>query len=85
MTINKRYGLVGASYIAVYEFGPKIRGASALNYGQSGDPNSPHYFDQARLLSECKLKPELFDWADVLAGAKTVYHPGEPPVEHVAK
>jgi len=85
MTINKRYGLVGASYIAVYEFGPKIRGASTLNYGQSGDPNSPHYFDQARLLSECRLKPELFYWADVLAGAKTVYHPGEPPVEHVAK
>ncbi len=85
MTINKRYGLVGASYIAVYEFGPKVRGASALNYGESGDPNSPHYFDQARLLSERKLKVELFDWADVLAGAKTVYHPGEPPVERVAK
>ena len=85
MSINKRYGLVGASYIAVYEFGPKIRGASALNFGESGDPNSPHYFDQAHLISERKLKPELFDWADVLAGAKTVYHPGEPPVEHVAK
>lgn len=85
MTINKRYGLVGASYIAVYEFGPKVRGASALNYGESGDPNSPHYFDQARLLSERKLKVELFDWADVLAGAKTVYHPGEPPVERIAK
>lgn len=85
MSINKRYGLVGASYIAVYEFGPKIRGASALNFGESGDPNSPHYFDQAHLISERKLKHELFDWADVLAGAKTVYHPGEPPVEHVAK
>ena len=69
MSLNKRYGLVGASYMAVYEFGPKIRGASALNFGQSGDPKSPHYFDQAQLLSERKLKPELFDWPDVLAGA----------------
>jgi acyl-homoserine-lactone acylase len=85
MSINKRYGLVGASYVAVYEFGPKIRGATALNFGQSGDPKSPHYFDQARLLSQCKLKTELFEWPDVLAGAKTVYHPGEPPVEQVAK
>ena len=84
LTMNKRYGLVGTSYMAVYEFGPKFRGASVLNYGQSGDPNSPHYFDQAHLLSECKLKPDLFDWPDVLAGARQVYHPGEPPVEQVA-
>ncbi|HTM54019.1 MAG TPA: penicillin acylase family protein [Pirellulales bacterium] len=85
MSIQKRYGLVGASYVAVYEFGPKVRGASTLNYGESGDPRSPHYFDQAHLLSERKLKPELFEWQDVLAGAKTAYHPGEPPVEQVAK
>ena len=78
--LKKRYGLVGASYIAVYEFGPKIRGASALNFGESGDPASPHFFDQAQLLSDRKLKPELFDWSDVLAGAKLVYHPGEPPL-----
>jgi penicillin amidase len=84
-TLTKRYGLVGDSYVAVYEFGPKVRSSTVINFGQSGDPKSPHYFDQARLLSEGKLKPALFEWADVLAGAKTVYHPGEPPVEHVAK
>ena len=82
--LKKRYGVVGASYLAVYEFGPKITGASALNFGVSGDPNSPHFFDQAQLISERKLKPELFYWPDVLAGAKLVYHPGEPPVERVA-
>ena len=53
--------------------------------GVSGDPNSPHYFDQAQLLSQRKLKRELFEWSDVLAGAKVVYHPGEPPVQQVAK
>jgi penicillin amidase len=84
LSMNKRYGLVGTSYLAVYEFGPKIRSASVLNYGQSGEPNSPHYFDQAKLLSERKLKPDLFDWPDVLAGAVQVYHPGEPPVAEVA-
>ena len=85
VSLNQRYGLVGASYMAVYEFGDKIRGASLLNAGVSGDPDSPHFFDQAELLSKCKLKPELFYWPDVLAGAKLVYRPGEPPVERVAK
>jgi acyl-homoserine-lactone acylase len=75
--LKKRYGLVGATYVAVYEFGPKVRAASALNFGESGNPESPHYFDQAQLLANRKLKPELFEWADVLAGAKLVYHPGE--------
>ncbi|MBI3836872.1 MAG: penicillin acylase family protein [Planctomycetia bacterium] len=83
--LKKRYGLVGASYIAVYEFGPRVRGASALNFGESGDPTSPHFFDQAQLLSDRKLKPELFDWSDVLAGAKFVYHPGEPPLPPAAR
>ncbi len=51
----------------------------------SGEPNSPHYFDQAKLLSDRKLKPDLFDWPDVLAGAVQVYHPGEPPVAQIAR
>jgi hypothetical protein len=85
VSMNKRYGLVGTSYMAVYEFGPKIRSASVLNFGQSGDPASPHYFDQAKLLSEKKLKTDLFDWDDVVAGAKLVYHPGEPPLGRVAQ
>ena len=85
LDLKKRYGLVGASYLAVYEFGPTIEGASALNFGVSGNPNSPHYFDQARLLSERKLKRELFYWPDVLAGAKLVYHPGEPPAAPVGR
>lgn len=84
LSLNKRYGVLGDTYVAIYEFGPKIRGASTLNFGESGDPNSPHYFDQAKLLSQCKLKPELFDWDDVLAGAKTFYHPGQPPLPMVA-
>jgi acyl-homoserine-lactone acylase len=79
VSLQKRYGAVGATYVALYEFGPKIRAASALNFGESGDPNSPHFFDQAQLLSQQKLKVELFDWPDVVAGAKTVYRPGQPP------
>lgn len=76
-TLKRRYGLVGASYLAVYEFGGRVRGASVVNFGESGDPRSPHYFDQANLLSQCRMKPELFHWDDVVAGCQRSYHPGD--------
>jgi acyl-homoserine lactone acylase PvdQ len=79
LSMNKRYGVVGTSYMAIYEFGPKVRGASVLNYGQSGDPNSPHYFDQATLLSELKFKDEVVTWPEAASGARRVYHPGDVP------
>lgn len=78
MTQKKRYGVVGTTYLAAYEMasdGP--RGASLVQFGQSGDPASPHYFDQAHLLSEHRLKPILFDWDEIAAQAVRVYRPGE--------
>ena len=77
---QRRYGSIGPSYLAVYEFGPKSAGPGRLNFGSSGDPTSPHFFDQAALLSACKLKPEHFYWEDVTAAARRVYRPGELPV-----
>jgi len=78
-TTRKRYGVLGATYLAVYEFGPKIRGSSVLQFGSSSNPDSPHYFDQAELLSQRRLKPEYFEWDEVLAHARTSYQPGETP------
>ena len=75
---RKRYGIVGTSYLAAWEFRPDgVRGASLVPFGASGDPDSPHYFDQAELLSSRKMKPELFTKQEVLAGAERSYHPGE--------
>jgi hypothetical protein len=54
-----------------------VRGASLVPFGVSGDPASPHFFDQAKLLHEKRLKPELFTKQQVLAGAVRSYHPGE--------
>lgn len=75
--MKKRYGVVGNSYMAVIEFGDRIQTKSLLQYGSSGNPNSPHFFDQAKLLSERKLKEAWFYWDDVLAHARRSYHPGE--------
>jgi penicillin amidase len=75
---HKRYGIVGTSYLATWEFRPEgVRGASLIPFGASGNPDSPHYFDQAELLTSRKLKPEIFTKQDVLAGTEYRYHPGE--------
>lgn len=74
---KKHYAVVGASYISAVEFGDRINGRSLLQYGSSGDPDSPHFFDQAALLSEKKLKPQPFYWEDVQSAARRVYHPGD--------
>jgi len=79
----KHYGVVGYTYVGVFEFGERFQGATLVQFGASGDPNSPHYMDQARLLSDCKLKRELFYWDDVLDDARGAYHPGERPTEPV--
>ncbi|MCG8585775.1 MAG: penicillin acylase family protein [Pirellulales bacterium] len=76
---KRRYGVVGTTYLAAYEFGPKIRGESLTQFGASGDESSPHYMDQAKLLSNSKMKKALFYWDDVFAQAVTVYQPGEKP------
>ena len=68
-TLKNHYGLIGATYMGVYEFGDRIEGATVLHFGQSGDPRSPHFFDQAKLLAERKFKRELFYWDEVLRKA----------------
>ena len=72
-----QYATTGASYMAVYEFGERARGMSYLHYGQSHRPESPHFFDQAKLLSEQRFKPAWLYWDDVVADTKRSYHPGD--------
>jgi len=72
------YATTGSSYKAVYEFHPDgVKAASYLHYGQSHNPESPHFFDQAKLLSERRFKPAWFHWNDVLANTERAYRPGD--------
>lgn len=75
--VTKRYGIVGNSYVSVVEFGPKIRAVSLIQFGQSADPASPHFMDQAVLLSQKKFKPAPFYPEEVAKVAQRRYHPGE--------
>ena len=76
---KRRYGYQGHSLVAVAEFGPEVRAQSVLVFGQSEDPESPHYFDQAELYATKRFKPVWFTPADVKANAVREYHPGEAP------
>lgn len=78
--MKKRYAVHGTTYLAVFEFGKEgIRGRTLTHFGASNDPKSPHYMDQAKLHSERKMKPELFEWDEIRAKARSVYKPGEEP------
>jgi acyl-homoserine lactone acylase PvdQ len=83
-TIKKRYAVVGHSYVSVVEFGDKIKAGSLLQFGTSGDKDSPNFFDQAQLMSQRRFKPQLFHWDEVLQGAKRSYHPGQDDMKKVA-
>lgn len=74
---KKRYAVVGASYMAVAEFGERMKAKSYLHFGQSGNPDSPHFFDQAELLSKQQFKDAWFYPDDVEKHAVEKYHPGE--------
>ncbi len=54
---------------------PKLK--TILQFGESGDPASPHWFDQAALYAKKQFKPSWYAQADVEAHSERHYHPGE--------
>lgn len=71
------YGTSGNSFVAVVEFGEKVKAKSLLAGGQSGDPKSPHFFDQAQRYVDVKFKDVAFYREDVEKRARRTYRPGE--------
>jgi acyl-homoserine-lactone acylase len=74
---RRYYGTSGNSFVAAVEFGPRVRAMAVSTGGESGDPASPHFFDQAIRYAQEELRPVYF-WPDELKGHVTAtYHPGE--------
>jgi len=74
---GRQFGIAGNSFVALVSFGKTIRAWSISTGGQSGNPASPHYNDQAELYLKGALKEVYFYRPDVERHAERKYRPGE--------
>jgi acyl-homoserine lactone acylase PvdQ len=74
---KRRYGVAGHSFVAAVELAARPNVMTILQFGESGDPSSPHWFDQAALYARKQFKPSWYTQADVEAHSLRHYHPGE--------
>jgi acyl-homoserine lactone acylase PvdQ len=71
------YGTSGNSFVAVVEFGDRLKAKSMLAGGQSGHSGSPHFYDQAQRYVDREFKDVAYYREDVERRATRTYHPGE--------
>ncbi|HEX5261953.1 MAG TPA: penicillin acylase family protein [Phenylobacterium sp.] len=74
---RKYYGSSGNSFVAVVEFGDRVHARAVTAGGESGDPASKHFNDQAVRYASGNLR-EVYFYPDQLVGhIERRYHPGE--------
>ena len=74
---KKMYGTSGNSFVAVVEFGDKVRARAVTAGGESGNPSSPHFNDQATRYATGNLR-EVYFYRDQLKGhTEREYRPGQ--------
>jgi acyl-homoserine-lactone acylase len=75
---KRMYGTYGNTFVAIVEFGQdSVRAMAVSAGGESGDPRSKHFNDQAERYASGALRPVYF-YPDQLRGhTERTYRPGE--------
>ena len=73
---KKWYGTSGNSFVAVVEFGPRVRAKAVTAGGESGHPSAPHFNDQAKRYSTGELRDVYFYPSQLVGHTERQYHPG---------
>jgi acyl-homoserine-lactone acylase len=73
---KKWYGTSGNSFVAVVEFGDKVRAKAVTAGGESGHPSSPHFNDEAQRYGTGDLREVYFYPSQLKAHTERDYHPG---------
>jgi len=74
---KKMYGSVGNSFIAVVEFGKKVKAKTVVTGGSSSDQASLHFNDQSEMYCNGNFKDVLFYKEDVMKHVEKQYQPGQ--------
>jgi acyl-homoserine-lactone acylase len=73
---KRYYGTSGNSFVAVVEFGSRLRAWAVTAGGASGHPGSPHFNDQAERYASGNLRPVYFYPDDLTGHIERRYKPG---------
>jgi acyl-homoserine lactone acylase PvdQ len=73
---KKWYGTAGNSFVAVVEFGDSVRARAVTAGGESGDPGSAHFRDQAERYVAGNLREVYFYRSQLRGHVEREYHPG---------
>jgi len=73
---KKIYGSSGNSFVAVVEFGKTVQAKAVTAGGESGNPSSKHFNDQAKRYSTGDLREVYFYPAQLKGHTEREYHPG---------
>jgi acyl-homoserine-lactone acylase len=73
---KKWYGTSGNSFVAVVEFGSTVRAKAVTAGGESGNPSSRHFNDEAKRYSTGDLREVYFYKSQLKGHTEREYHPG---------
>jgi len=73
---KKWYGTSGNSFVAVVEFGDTVHARAVTAGGESGNPASPHFDDEAKRYTTGDLREVYYYRAQLKGHTEREYHPG---------